>query len=323
MTTQQIDLSEWTFWLPIAFTISGIGLFILSRFWTRAWFATFTLTISGVTALTVASPFIGWWLPAQGSSFSGEVDNLFLLIMLLTGLFFLLTEGLILFVLWNHAPKPGTAPLHIHGDHRLELIWTVVPGILLALIAVIQMPTWARMKGLGNESWLSARYESGGDKADLLLTVQGRQWEWRVRYRDPSAPPLARPLEWATHPEPTDLHAVNEVHAYPGAKVRLLLRTQDVIHSFFVPELRLKQDMLPGRTVPTWFIPTVPAGTSNETRWEIACAELCGGNHYRMRGHLVIHPDKASFETWYSTAAREQSRRSRPPETGPLASKTN
>ena len=88
MTTQQIDLSEWTFWLPIAFTISGIGLFILSRFWTRAWFATFTLTIAGVTALTVASPFVGWWLPAQGSSFSGEVDNLFLLIMFLTGLFF-------------------------------------------------------------------------------------------------------------------------------------------------------------------------------------------------------------------------------------------
>lgn len=311
MTTQSLDMAEWPFYGPVVLTVVGIAVFALARFWSRAWFVLFALTLLGTLGGTAFAAWVGLWLPANGSSLGREVDFLFNLILGLTTFFFLLTEGALLYSLWRHEPPEGQRPLPIHGDHRLELVWTLVPGFLLAGIAIVQMPTWARMKGSGNESWLSSRYSPGGDSADLLVAVHGRQWEWRVRYHDPAAPAPGNPLEWAANPAPTDLHEVNEIHAWTGAKVRLLLRTHDVIHSFFVPQLRLKQDMLPGRTVPAWFIPA-PADNSVENRWEIACAELCGGNHYRMRGLVVVHPDKAAFDRWFTGRAVEQSRRKAP-----------
>ena len=310
MTTQSLNLSEWPFWAPLALTAIGVVLFAMGRYWSRAWAVLFGLTITGVLAGTVWASLNGLWLPESGASIGREVDFLFYVILVLTAFFFLLTEGIFLWTLWNHEPANGQSPKPIHGDHRMELVWTIIPGILLAGIAIVQMPTWARMKGSGNESWLSSRYDPNGDKADLLIAVHGRQWEWRVRYHDPALSQPTRPMEWAAKSEKSDLHAINEIHAWPGAKVRLFLRTNDVIHSFFVPQLRIKQDMLPGRTVPTWFVPA-PADTTRENRWEIACAELCGGNHYRMRGMVVIHPDKASFEAWYAASASEQSRRDR------------
>ncbi|MFM7541125.1 MAG: cytochrome c oxidase subunit II [Planctomycetota bacterium] len=310
MSNLFINTSEWPFYIPIALSIFAVLMFALSKAWPRAWSILFGSTLLAVLAGTMVAAWAGLWLPANGASFGGEVDLLFNLILVLTTFFFILTEAILVWSLWNHKPPEGKSPSAIHGNHRLELAWTIVPALLLAGIAVVQMPTWARMKGAGNESWLSTRYEVGSDKADLLVCVHGRQWEWRVRYHDPALPMPTRPLDWAAKAEPTDLHAVNEIHAYPGAKVRLLLRTHDVIHSFFVPQLRIKQDMLPGRTTPAWFIPT-PADSSRENRWEIACAELCGGNHYRMRGQVVIHPDKAAFDAWYASSAGEQSRRKR------------
>lgn len=322
MTIRSLDMSEWPFCVPIAFAVVGLAFFVLARWWSRAWALIFGFTIASIFGGTAWAAWAGLWLPTNGASFGAEVDFLFYLILGLTSFFFLLTEGILLWALWNHEPPSGQSPKPVHGDHRLELVWTIAPAILLAGIAVVQMPTWARMKGSGNESWLSSRYEASGDKADLLIVVHGRQWEWRVRYHDPSLPPPVRPLEWATKPAPSDLHAVNEIHAWPGAKVRLLLRTHDVIHSFFVPQLRIKQDMLPGRTVTAWFIPT-PADTSRDNQWEIACAELCGGNHYRMRGLVVIHPDKAAFDAWYAANAHEQSRRRRTVQAAPVADKAS
>lgn len=322
MTPQSLDMSEWPFYAPLALAVAGLVLFTLAQLWRRAWAVLFGLTIIGVLAGTAWAARKGLWLPESGASVGREVDFLFNLILGLTSFFFLLTEGILLWALWYHQPANGKSPKAVHGDHRMELFWTIVPAILLAGIAVVQMPTWARMKGSGNESWLSTRYDASGDKADLLITVQGRQWEWRIRYHDPALPQPPRPLEWAANPENRDLHAVNEIHAWPGAKVRLFLRTNDVIHSFFVPQLRIKQDMLPGRTVPAWFIPT-PVDTTRENHWEIACAELCGGNHYRMRGLVVIHPDKAAFDAWYAASASEQSRRNRAAVTSPAAKKAS
>ena len=101
----------------------------------------------------------------------------------------------------------------------------------------------------------------------------------------------------------------NELHTWKGAKVRIYLKTQDVIHSFGLPNLRLMQDALPGKTIPMWFQvdrgrtrngtrrPAVAsrARTTIARRWEIACKELCGGGHYRMRGRLYVHPDRGRF----------------------------
>ena len=100
------------------------------------------------------------------------------------------------------------------------------------------------------------------------------------------------------------------------------LKTQDVIHSFFLPNLRLKQDALPGKTIPVWFAVTEynmepdPRSTESEPRckekeiWELACAEFCGTRHSMMRGKLYVHKDKADFLKWLKYAEAEQNRHS-------------
>src|SRR5204862_6175506 len=126
---------------------------------------------------------------------------------------------------------------------------------------------------------------------------------------------------WAENPEFDDVHLTNEIHCYmavpetkdregKGANVRIWLRTQDVIHSFTLPNMRLKQDTLPGKTIPMWFEATkhntefdpktgkLSEPDDKKDAWEIACQELCGGRHFAMRGRLYVHKDKKSFKDW-------------------------
>ena len=111
----------------------------------------------------------------------------------------------------------------------------------------------------------------------------------------------------------------DELHVWKGAKVKFYLKTSDVLHSFYLPNLRLKQDALPGKTIPVWFEATDSNTRKNEQArrweqekdkvWEIACAELCGGRHYAMRGKLYVHPDKDDYLAWPKKARQDQQRR--------------
>jgi cytochrome c oxidase subunit 2 len=131
--------------------------------------------------------------------------------------------------------------------------------------------------------------------------------------------------QWAEAAEADDVHVSNELHVWKGANVKVYLRTRDVIHSFGMPNLRLMQDILPGKTIPMWFqvtkanvISTDPnTGKIQETddphdRWEIACKELCGGRHYAMRGRLYVHPDKEDYYRWLKYTQGQQRSRSVP-----------
>jgi cytochrome c oxidase subunit 2 len=108
------------------------------------------------------------------------------------------------------------------------------------------------------------------------------------------------------------------IHTWKDANTKIYLQTRDVLHSFTMPNMRLKQDTLPGKTIPMWFRPvranTVFDPASGKLRepadradtWEIACQELCGGRHYAMRGKVYVHETKASFEAWLKHAAGQQ-----------------
>src|SRR5262249_20590202 len=110
---------------------------------------------------------------------------------------------------------------------------------------------------------------------------------------------------------------VNDLHTYVGAKVRVYLKTRDVLHSFFLPNLRLKQDAVPGKTIPVWFETTASNCEYNESKkdwvvkenWPLACAELCGWGHYKMQGQLIVHKDKADYDRWLEEAAKKQNQR--------------
>jgi cytochrome c oxidase subunit 2 len=302
---------------------------ILAVILTVAWAATclamgrrgWSLFFGGILAATfilwIVAPFAGWWLPPNVSTFGPDVDFLFYVILGFTGFFFILSEAILVWVMYRYAWEPERKSDYTHGNHRLEIAWTVVPAAILLFIAFAQVQAWEKIK-----------YQSRMPAPEHVLQVTGRQWEWRLRYpEEMTAERLAGAAEkekarraWAEVPQIDDIHVPNELHTWKGARVKFYLKTLDVLHSFYLPNLRLKQDALPGKTIPVWFQAT-EANTRFDRKtgkctegnasqiWEIACAELCGGRHYGMRGRLFVHPDKEDYLAWLRyTQGRQQSR---------------
>jgi cytochrome c oxidase subunit 2 len=118
-------------------------------------------------------------------------------------------------------------------------------------------------------------------ESDISVRVTGKQFNWAITYPGPDG-------EFDTE---DDLLLDNELHVPVDKVVRLELLSEDVLHSFFVPVLRLKQDVVPGRSIPAWFEATKVG------RYEIACAELCGYGHYTMRGFLNVHTEE-EYQQW-------------------------
>ncbi len=295
----------------------------------KFWSVLFGATTAGAFALFVVAPFAGWWLPKNVATFGPKIDGLFYLILGITGFFFLLTEGILVYALYKYPGQPGGRSSYVHGNHKLEVIWTLVPGVILLMIAILQIQTWAEVKFQKNMPHPDADTEQ--------MEVTARQWEWRVRY-----PSAARMESWqkdatearafGAHPHPDDLYIPNEIHVWKGVKVLVHLNTRDVIHSFFLPNLRLKQDALPGKTIPVWFAvtesnladPVVDPRThlkrwyekgydpaTGEIKdlssiWELACAEFCGTRHSMMRGKLYVHKNREDFLDWLRHAEAEQ-----------------
>ena len=275
----------------------------------KLWAAFFGLVLGAILALCLAAPFVGWWLPQNVASFGGDVDNLFYIILAFTGVAFVLTEALLVWSMWRYAHSPGRRAAFVHGNHRLEITWTVATGLILLYIAFAQVSVWERIK-----------YEGLMPEPDEVVQVTAHQWEWRLRYPPDVTKNAAEGRAWAEAPDLHDLRMSNELHTWKDCNVRIYLKTQDVIHSFGIPNLRLMQDALPGKTIPMWFRATESNTQWNEAaarceepddparRWEIACKELCGGGHYRMRGRLYVHRDENDFRKWLVHYEQEQNR---------------
>jgi cytochrome c oxidase subunit II len=310
----------------------------------RLWSLVFGGTMLAALLLFIVSPFVGWWLPKNVSTFGPGIDRLFYLILAITGFFFVLTEAILVYALYKFVGRPGHKAPYVHGNHTLEITWTLVPGVILFLLAVVQIGVWADVKFQKNMP--------RPDAATHQIAVTARQWEWRIRY-----PSSARMQSWekdarlaqdfGQNPHVDDLQLVNEIHVWKGgnepatrANVLVHLRTQDVLHSFFLPNLRLKQDALPGKTIPVWFAVTehnVEPMTDPKTGerrwaeigydpatgrvgdlsmiWELACAEFCGARHSMMRGRLFVHKDKSDYLEWLRHAEAEQNRYQPPAQT--------
>ncbi|MSR33021.1 MAG: cytochrome c oxidase subunit II [Gemmataceae bacterium] len=285
------------------------------------WFLLFALVNLACLGLFVVSPWLGWWLPKNIASFGQDVDNLFYLILAATGFFFVVTQSVLALAILRYGERPGEKSRYTHGHTGLEITWTLIPLAILIYLGFAQVPTWAKMKYINVESWFPIRYSGKNLQQDQSICLVARQWEWRLRYPQGHIP--ADQNQWAENGDPGDLHAVNELHVWKNSQVRLHLKTEDVIHSLFLPNLRLKQDALPGKTMPVVFQAIeanvkwdpvaghlVPLGPGLE--WEMACAELCGGQHYRMRGRLFVHESKQDYEKWFAQALKNQRLRELP-----------
>jgi cytochrome c oxidase subunit 2 len=300
----------------------------------KGWSIFFGLVLGAIFVFSAVSPWCGkygWGLPENVSKVGAHADLLFYIILGLVVFFYVLTEVILVWAMWRYAHQEGHKAHYTHGNHRLELAWTFVPAAILLFIAFAQISTWMDMK-----------YQSRLPPPDITIQISARQWEWRMRY--PARPgefsyeesdgkekarqnALAR--QWAEHPQIDDVHVTNEIHTWKGATVKAFLKTQDVLHSFTLPNLRFKQDALPGKTIPVWFSASEANTTydrksgkcsepGNPTRaWEIACQEHCGARHYAMRGRLYVHETREDYEAWLADTLKRQRETAPEPEPGP------
>jgi cytochrome c oxidase subunit 2 len=190
-----------------------------------------------------------------------------------------------------------------------EIAVAVVEGVLLVGFAI---PLWA------------ARVDSLPPESEaLVVQVTGEQFAWNIHYPgadrvfgrtdikllDLQSNPLG--LDRSDPAAKDDITTVNQLYLPVNRPIIVRLRTKDVIHSFGVPEFRVKQDAVPGFTIPIWFIPTVTTAemrtrTGNPAfQYEIACAQLCGLGHARMRGFVTVQSAE-EFQKWMEEALAEQ-----------------
>ena len=211
-----------------------------------------------------------WWFPASGSSFGGQLDTMFLVILYITGaVFFVVEIGLVVFLV-KYRRREGVKASYVLGSTRAEVIWTAVPAVTVIALALVSQPIWARIKNPERIPADAVRYD-----------VTAKQFEWHVVYPGPDG-------QLGTS---DDFEKRNELHVAVDRDYLVTLRAEDVIHSFFVPVWRVKQDAVPGMAIRAWFRPT------RTGEFELACAELCGLGHYRMRARVFVHTAE-EFERW-------------------------
>jgi cytochrome c oxidase subunit 2 len=241
------------------------------------------------------------WLPADYSEHGHEIDKLYYFILALTGVVFLATEFILFYFMWKYDANTNKEPVvYSHGSHSLEIVWTIIPAATLLFIAIVQFNSWAESKMqnpmYGADGLAGPNPETNIDD-DMLPTVEvtGRQWEWRIRY----------PGADGRLGTPDDIFDVNELHVPANQDVVVSLKSSDVLHSFFIPNLRVKQDAVPGMKIPVWFKvlredPNVPLD------FEIVCAEHCGARHYAMKGRVIVHSAE-EYQSFLRRKFQEQS----------------
>ncbi|REJ68581.1 MAG: cytochrome c oxidase subunit II [Planctomycetota bacterium] len=255
----------------------------MGRFWA---FLFLLVPILGVGLFLVAAdensrPLLNHWFPVDISEYGYVIDDLFMAILWMTGIVFVATEICLVWFMMRYDRSRNSQPVKFtHGSHTLEVVWTILPAATLLFIAIYQMNAWANTK------------IRRPDEPGLTVEVVARQFEWRLRY----------PGKDGEFDTPDDIYHVNDLHVPVDEDILVRLKSQDVLHSFFLPNLRVKQDAVPGMDIPVWF------KAKKNGAYDLVCAELCGWGHYKMRGRLTVQ-SRADFDQWLDELDREGQRR--------------
>jgi cytochrome c oxidase subunit 2 len=251
--------------------------------------------VAAVVVLFMAHNFGGaaatWWLPHAITSHGADYDAQFNRTLVVVAVAFILAQLALGYVVFRYGSKKGGKAAYSHGSNKLEATWTIITFVAFATLAVMGQKIWAQL------------HFHEAPPGSVNIEVTSEQFAWNFRY------PGTDNLFGRTDPKLIDDSSGNPVgldDKDPAAKddivsgtlwvpvnrpCHLILRSKDVIHSFFVPNLRFKQDLVPGMAINVHFTP-IEIGT-----YEITCAELCGLGHYKMQSsmHVVSEEDYAKW----------------------------
>ncbi len=199
------------------------------------------------------------WVPEVASSFAGKVDGVLWFVTVLSIIFFILITILLVYFSFKYKRRTENDETpHITGNQTLEMIWTVIPSILLFVIFAYGLIVFKEMR------------TPPGDAVEVNVTA--KQWIWVFNYENGKS-------------------TINELFVQHNRPVKMVMRADDVLHSFFVPAFRVKQDLVPGMYTQLWFKPT-KVGT-----YDLFCAEYCGTGHSQMLAKVYVMSPEA-FSRW-------------------------
>jgi cytochrome c oxidase subunit 2 len=245
-----------------------------------------------------------WWFPPSISDHGPRVDSQFMITIIVVGIAFTAAQvglGWVVFKYRDSADKQRAT--YSHGNNRLEVIWTVVTAVVFISLGVMGQRVWAS---------LHLHAPAAGS---YRIEVTAQQFSWNFHYSGKDGafgrtdPALIddSALNYVgideTDPNSKDDSVVSTLVIPVNRTVELILKSKDVTHSFFVPQLRFKQDLVPGMAIPVHF-------TVNKTgKFELACAELCGMNHYKMKSYMLVLPQNEFDELAVLPQAKFQARK--------------
>ena len=203
--------------------------------------------------------------PDSASTFSDRVDHLYLFLVIVAAFFTALIASLIIYFSIKYRRRMHREQVNITGNYWLEVTWVIIPLMLTMVMFV-----W------GAKIFLEMRTMPANP---LSIRVVAKQWMWKIQH-------------------PQGRAEINELHVPMNQPVQLNMISQDVIHSFYIPSFRVKQDVLPGYYSSLWFEATKPG------RYHLFCAEYCGTNHSQMLGTIVVTTPE-EYSNWLAQTSTE------------------
>ncbi len=243
------------------------------------------LALAARAALADPLPELGYGLPRDVSVDGHHVDSLLHFTLVATGIIFAVMLAVLLWALLKHrGARPATFSHGTRGSTR------VVLGSVAAIAVIVDGNLFTRTElDLHRHFWNFDAVDA--DPNVVRIEVNAHQWSWAARYPGPDG-------RFGT---PDDIVTTDDVRVPVGAPVLVEVTSTDVIHSFYLPNFRVKQDAVPGNVGRLTFQARVPG------EYEIACAQHCGPNHYKMRGILTVLPPEA-WRDWLRTASADAAR---------------
>ena len=277
-----------------------------------------------VSAALLRNQMLGYGPHKAASAHGGQLDQLFDLTLIFTGIVFVITHIALFWYSYKYRKQPGRKAFFFPHNNTLELVWTIIPTIVLVFLVA---------KGL--VAWNDTMGDVGPDEDYIEIEATGYQFAWDLRYPgddgklgtrnfkmiDPGLNPLGQ--DWSDPKNIDDFHPA-EIVLPVDTTVRVRITAKDVLHNFYLPHFRVKMDAVPG--LPTYFIfkptttteeyrnelkkyehyrqPADPDDPEGPQKWEVfdyelACAELCGNGHYSMR-RVVKIVSRAEYEEWHA-----------------------
>ncbi len=218
-------------------------------------------------------------LVASASTYSGDVDQLVLLVTLIVGAWFIAAEVMFFWLIFRFRAKPGVRAQYITGKEKNLKQWINVPHTLILVFDIVIIAAAVRVGVMVKQTL---------PPADRTVKVMSQQWAWT--FTDPGPDNQLGTAD--------DIRTTDEMHVEVGKMYHFLLESKDVVHSFFVPAFRMKQDADPGRIYTGWFKATKTG------RYDILCAEICGIGHGEMGATLVVE-SPADHAAWLQQHAAD------------------